>query len=89
MTKKQFSEAALDEIMSGLAEDNEHDAYDAIRSLRQRVEALTEAGNALVASCSKTPNVHDDCGTRIITAPSVEALRAWDAALAQASEPSK
>ncbi len=33
----------LDDIMSGLADDNEHEAYRAIAALRQRVKVLTEA----------------------------------------------
>lgn len=51
-------------------------------------ETLRGALEGLIASCTRTkPGLHDDCGTRIVTAPSVEALKAARAALSRTAEP--
>lgn len=52
-------------------------------------ETLRGALEGLIASCTRTkPGLHDDCGTRIVTAPSVEALKAARAALSRTAESS-
>lgn len=55
------------------------------RDLMAAAPSLYEALRELRASCTRTaPAVHDDCGTRIVTAPTMDALKAASAALARA-----
>jgi hypothetical protein len=54
--------------------------------LERKVGVAREALERLVADCTRTkPAIHDDCGTRIVTAPSVEGLRVASAALKELS----
>jgi hypothetical protein len=47
-----------------------------IREAAAIIEQLVEALEHLQNSCTRTkPNLHDDCGTRVVTEPTVEALK--------------
>ena len=49
------------------------EAATAITTLSAQLERVTEALEQLRASCTRTaPALHDDCGTRLVTAPTVE-----------------
>lgn len=47
----------------------------ALEQQRARIVELEEALDELIASCGRTPLIHDGCGTTIIAAPHPDALR--------------